>query len=245
MKIALFQYDIKWEDKKANKSKILRILEKEKRTFDYLIFPEMTLTGFSMNEQKTIIDKEDLTFFKNIAKNRKINLTFGGVLNKKNLAITLNKEGEKIDSYSKIHLFSKGKEDLSYKGGNKETSFKIKNMNIAVRICYDLRFSYLFWERAKDTELFIIIASWPESRKNHWLTLLSARAIENQAYVIGVNRIGSDPICNYSGDSVVFDPFGNKLLDIKNKEGIDIVDLDVNEIKKIRKTFNFLKDRLK
>lgn len=244
LKIGILQYDIVWEDKDKNKEKIFKLLEENKNDFNLLILPELSLTGFSFDINKTSLDESDIDFFKRISKKYDSCVVFGGVINKENKAITLKKD-EIISEYSKIHLFSTSGENKAYIAGTKEPIFKINDFSISVRICYDLRFSYLFWEKAKDADLNIIIANWPKSRTLQWDTLLRARAIENQNFMIGVNRIGSDPNVKYSGDSKAYDPAGNVIIDPKNKEGLFTFSISKKDLLCYRNKFLFLNDRVK
>ena len=118
-------------------------------------------------------------------------------------------------------------------------------MTIAPIICFDLRFPYLFWNQASQTDLFVVVSSWPARRAEHWMRLLQARAIENQAYVVGVNRTGRDPSLEYGGNSMIFDPLGKILLDCQGKEGIFLCPEDITQsfVLKTRSRFPFLKER--
>jgi len=198
MKFALVSLNQKWEDKDLNKKKVYKIVEKlSNYKLDWAIFPEMTLTGFSMNCDK-IADKnnETLLWFKELAKNIKINIIFGAaVLEKdmyKNKAYAVSADCEVLCEYSKIHLFSIDKENIFYKDGEQVACFNYKNTNIGLTICYDLRFPELYQTLSKQCYIIINIANWPSVRKDHWFTLLKARSIENQSFFIGVNRIGID-----------------------------------------------------
>jgi predicted amidohydrolase len=243
MKIGLFQFDIIWEDKEQNKLKILSILEQNRKDFDWLVFPEMTLTGFSMQAGITILDKSDLDFFANLAKSLNCNLTFGGNINGNNTSVTLSSEGFIINEYKKNHLFSFAGEDENYIAGKSCSVFKVGNIGITPAICYDLRFSYHFWSNAINTGIFCIIANWPESRKFHWRTLLCARAIENQTYVVATNRVGKDPLNGYSGNSMIIDPLGQIILEVENQEGIFVASIDPSIVTNVRNNFQFLNDR--
>ena len=246
MRVGLFQYDMSWKNKAENKSKILSILKASGiKNIDWIIFPEMTLTGFSMDLQETTISDADIDFFKNISKNYNCNVSFGGVVESNNRNITINRHGDVISQYSKVHLFGYGDESSHYKNGKKGSNFDLEGTRVVPLVCYDLRFSYLFWDNATNTDLFYIIASWPASRRSHWMTLLKARAIENQCFVIGANRIGADPNLTYTGDSMVIDPMGNEILSCHDEEGVHIVEINVEEVSRTRTSFPFLKDRLK
>lgn len=246
MKVGLFQYDICWEDKDASKKRILSILGRDpKIKLDWLIFPEMTLSGFSMDISKTSLNDSDVDFFKSIAKDLGSFVSFGGVMNNNNTALTISPEGSLINKYSKMHLFGYGDETAHYQAGLKYEVFEIGGLRVSPAICYDLRFSYMFWDHAVDVDAFFVIASWPKTRSEHWKTLLKARAIENQSYLIGVNRIGSGGKLEYSGDSAVYGPFGQDLLNCGNKEGVFVTDLSKDLVVSTRRDYPFLSDRKK
>ncbi len=244
MKVGLFQYDISWEAKAKNKDKIMKIIERDlKSKIDWLIFPEMTLTGFSMDTDKTTLLNEDIEFFQTLSKKLNAYISFGGVKDKKNKAITIDPKGNFVSSYAKSHLFSYAKEDVYYVAGTSPELFEIMGMKVLPSICYDLRFSNMFWNKAKDTDIIFVMANWPSSRREHWINLLRSRAIENQTFVIGVNRIGTSPSLDYSGDSLLFGPFGDEKLNCSNREGVSIVDISKEELDSVRKEYPFLKDR--
>lgn len=239
MKIGLFQYKIKWEDKKYNKSKIIKLLDmSDIRGVDWIIFPEMTLSGFTNNIKISTLTNDDIDFFVNIAKRYHINVSFGGVENKNNKFITIDRSGNRINEYSKINLFTIGNEDKHYKRGSKIAIFDMEGFKVCPFICFDLRFPINFWKASKVADLFVVIAAWPSSRILHWLSLLCARAIENQAYVIGVNSIGVDNFGNeYTGYSVCFSPNGDMIIDCQSREGIGIVDISPDTVKEVRIKF--------
>lgn len=247
MRVGLLQYDIKWEDKNANKEKILNIIEtsEDKFQIDWLIFSEMTLSGFTMNKTVSELDDSDRDFFKNIAVKYNTNLSYGGVEVGYNKLITLNRKGERINEYSKIHLYAFGEEDKYYNVGSKQTFFEIEGLKIMPAVCFDLRFPYLFWNMAEKVDAYVVIAAWPMRRAEHWMTLLRARALENQAYCFGVNRLGFEGKIEYSGNSMGFDPLGKVIIDCKSNEGISVNEVDVapSEVKKTRERFPFIKER--
>ncbi len=249
MKLGLVQYDICWEDKTASKEKLLSLLEKNKASSaDWLIFPEMTLTGFSLDLKKTEFDSTDVDFFKAVAKKYNSYVTFGGVFNKNNRAVTVDTKGNIINEYSKQHLFGYGNETSYYEAGKNSKNrelFDMGGLKIMPSVCYDLRFSYLFWDYAKNTDVFFVIASWPKSRREHWKTLLRSRAIDNQCYVVGVNRVGSDPKLEYAGDSCVYGPFGEEIINCGDKEAVFFAEISKEQVIKVRKEYPFLNDRVK
>jgi len=245
MKVGIFQYDMSWENKSSNQEKIGVLLNAGRipEKLDWLIFPEMTLTGFSMNREKTTLAVEDGDFFCDIAKRFGMHVTYGGVMSGGNRAITLDRTGMVVNEYSKMHLFSYADEHKYYSPGEKQSAFDINSFRITPLICYDLRFSYLFWDRAIDTDAYAVIASWPASRILHWRSLLQARAIENQSYVIGVNRVGTDPKNSYCGNSMVIDPMGNIVLDCGDQEGLFETEINSHMVDETRKRYPFQKDR--
>jgi len=243
MKTAIFQYDIRWEDKEYNKKRITTLLGgSDLSGVEWIIFPETTLTGFSMDVNKTALKDEDISFFSELCRKRSCYMTFGAVVDKQNMAITMDKAGKIINEYKKIHQFDD--ERNYYVAGKTVQSFSIGDIKIQPTVCYDLRFSYLYWDKALESDVSLVIANWPEARREHWMTLLRARAIENQTYVIGVNRIGKAPNISYSGDSKVFDPFGKELLDCGSKEGVFIIELSKGLVVKVRQDFPVLRDRV-
>jgi len=246
MKVAVVQYDIVWESPTLNKPKIMELLKPiEGEKIDWLIFPEATLTGFSMNADKTEVSDADIDFFKDIAETFECNVTFGAFKDRKNFLFTFSPSGKIINDYAKMHLFSYAGEHAVYKPGPGQRLLKILDFNIIPSICYDLRFSYLYWDKAVDSDVFLVSANWPEARREHWLTLLKARAIENQCFVIGVNRIGKDPKASYSGDSVVVDPFGRIILDCGKREGVFKAELEKALVANVREMYPFINDRIK
>jgi predicted amidohydrolase len=148
-----------------------------------------------------------------------------------------------IESYRKIHLFSYGEETAHYAPGDRTLTVQIGDLRCSLFICYDLRFPIPFHQLAPSTDLFIVVANWPTPRREHWLTLLRARAIENQAYVAGVNRVGEGGGLSYSGDSILFAPDGSPLNDVEPREKVLIHEVSASEVSAWRNTFPSVKDR--
>lgn len=239
MKIGIFQYKIKWESKRINKSRIIKLLDvSDIRGVDWLIFPEMTLSGFTNNLKASTLTDDDVDFFTSIAKRYHINISFGGVENRYNKFITLDRTGKRIAEYSKIHLFHIAHEDRSYRRGRNTVTFNMEGFNVCPFICFDLRFPVDFWKVSPNVNLYTVIAAWPSTRISHWQTLLCARAIENQAYVIGVNSLGEDKSGNeYSGYSVCYSPSGDMVIDCQSREGVGIFDISPEYVDEFRKKF--------
>ncbi|HAT72763.1 MAG TPA: hypothetical protein DCS63_08100 [Elusimicrobia bacterium] len=247
MKVALCQYDIKWEDKEANKSKIETLIENCKRLgeIDWLVFSEMTLSGFTMNTAVSELDDSDRAFFSGLAAENNINISYGGVEKGYNNLITLDRRGNRINTYSKIHLYAFGGEDKHYKAGDKIELFGMEGLRVMPAVCFDLRFPYLFWNKAPAADVYLVIAAWPMRRAEQWTTLLRARAVENQAYCIGVDRVGMEGKVEYSGNSMCYDPLGKTVLDCGTAEGIYLADapLERDLVSKTRERFPFMGER--
>lgn len=249
MKISLFQFSPVWENKNHNMQKILSSLKKKSEFGDILVFPEMTLTGFSMNASLLAEKMCDYTiaFFSAIASKYKADV-FAGFIEKDrtdyyNTLFHIDSKGNLKAKYRKIHPFSYSKENKFYKAGDQVVITKVKGWKIGLSICYDLRFPELFRFYAKEkVDLILNIANWPDSRIEHWRALLKARAIENQCYVAAVNRVGKDLKLNYNGYSSVFDPLGKEIVSRKNIEIILTADLDKKFLEEIRRELPFLND---
>jgi predicted amidohydrolase len=160
-----------------------------------------------------------------------------------NEALIAGPDGSLIATYRKQRPFSPGGEHLHYAAGRETLVFPWNDVRVATFICYDLRFSELFRQAARERpELYVVIASWPDRRIAHWLKLLQARAIENQAYVLGLNRVGSDPTHAYPGRSLLVDPWGEILQDAGDAEGLIDAELDLARLRDYRSKLPFLDD---
>jgi predicted amidohydrolase len=248
MKIALVQYNPAWEDKLKNQEEIL-LMVKNIEGVELFIFPEMSLTGFTMKskEMSETIQGESFRFFSSIAKDKSANI-FSGIIEKRNnliynTLIHIKPDGSLVKLYRKIHPFSYSSENEHYDAGVRPAITKIKKWKIGLTLCYDLRFPELYRKYGKKrTHLIVNIANWPDTRIEHWRTLLKSRAIENQCYVAGVNRVGKDPKLNYTGFSSVFDPTGKEIIAVENEVKVLVVDIDKNYVKEVREKFPFLND---
>lgn len=248
MKIALVQYSPVWEDKEANKYKIHSLI-RDIAGVELFILPEMSLTGFTMKseEMSETIQGDSFRYFSSIAKEKNTNI-FAGIIERRhnriyNTLIHIKPDGNLLKLYRKIHPFSYSGENEYYFAGVKPAITKIRKWKIGLSICYDLRFPEIFRKYGKKrTHLIVNIANWPDTRIEHWRTLLKARAIENQCYLAGVNRVGKDPKLNYVGFSSVFDPMGKEIVTVENEEKVIVAELDKNFINEVRENFPFLDD---
>lgn len=249
MEIGLVQYCPVWEKKEENQKKITSLLNNfVKHGVDLLIFPEMTLTGFTMLAEKFSekLNGESFQYFSIIAQKFRSHILVG-IIEKEddnfyNTLIHINKDGNLYRTYRKIHPFSLSAEDKHYMKGKYPVVTEIDNWKTGLSICYDLRFPELYRLYGKEkVELIVISANWPETRIEHWKTLLKSRAIENQCYVAAVNRIGNDPLSAYPGFSAVIDPMGNEIISSINEE-IIFCNITRKMVNEIRNKFPFLVD---
>ena len=248
MKIALVQYSPVWENKSVSMEKLKSLLA-QTDAIDLLIFPEMTLTGFTMksNDFAEELEGESYIFFSSLAKEKKCAVMYGMIEKGKkknfNTLVHLNNQGKIISTYRKIHPFSYSTEDVFYGKGKNTVVTKVKGIKIGLSICYDLRFPELYRFYAKEkVHLIVDIANWPDTRIEHWRTLLKARAIENQCYVAGVNRVGNDPKLHYNGFSSVFDPMGKEIVAVENEEKVIVAEMDKTYVDEVRFKLPFLND---
>jgi predicted amidohydrolase len=249
MKIALAQMKVEFENKEKNKEKCWSFIKEAKdKACDLIIFPEMTLTGFSMNTKEIAEDNnETIDWFKNKALNYELYIGFGHVVRMKerceNRFTIVSPDNKEVLSYAKIHPFSYSFEDKYYEGGNSILYTQIRDFMVSPFICYDLRFPEIFQIASKECHLITVVANWPKSRRDNWITLLKARAIENQCYIAGVNVIGCINGYEYSGDSLIIDPIGKIIAMAENIEELLIAEIDINEVLHFRNHFPIKRDR--
>ncbi|MHA3774007.1 carbon-nitrogen family hydrolase [Verrucomicrobiota bacterium sgz303538] len=251
MKVYAIQLDIAWEDKAANFAKVRKLLEAASPERNSLVvLPEMFSTGFSLDTDVTRQKAgcEDETFLAELAREYDV-YVLGGVVspssakNGRNESVTFSPDGTPLARYQKIHPFSLAGETKCHDSGKDIVTFEWAGFTVAPFICYDLRFPEIFRAAAqRGANLFVVSALWPVKRQQHWLTLLQARAIENQAYVVGVNRVGTEPQYFYSGRSVVVDPHGVIIADAGEQERVLAAIVDVDVVSTWRRDFPALRD---
>ena len=252
MTVIGIQFDIAWENKAANFERVTQLLTGGAPQKDSLVvLPEMFATGFSMNTGAIAEDYGGATeqFLAKTARDFGVYLLAGAAMRSRdgrarNKALVFSPSGELLAFYAKMRPFTPGGEAKYYTPGEKTVTFRWRECTVAPLVCYDLRFPELFRDAAANhrPELFVVIASWPEKRILHWVRLLQARAIENQAYVAGVNRVGQDPYYSYPGRSLIVDPQGEILADAGDKEGSIRAQLDLPTLRKYREGLPFLED---
>lgn len=210
---------------------------------DLLVLPELSLRPYPREEGCDFIntlDDEYMKRFRTLAKHLNTNIIVGVYLKKEsgrfNELVLFSREGEVTLSYSKQKLFKIWEEDKFVEAGNATQKTCINDFEIVPLICYDLRFPELF-RKACGAELFVIQANWPIDRIEHWRCLLQARAIENQAYVIGVNRVGETNGINFGGSSMVINPIGEIMVQLGEDEAFFGTTLDLQFLRDYRKNF--------
>lgn len=248
MKIAIIQSSLIWEEPEANRALFYEKINKIEEQVDLIILPEMFTSGFTMNPYLAAesMSGDSVLWLKNIAKQRNCAVTGSVAIEENgdyyNRLLFVFPSGE-IKTYDKRHLFSLAGEDKKYKAGKNKITIDFRGFRICPLICYDLRFP-VFSRNVDGYDLLLYVANWPDVRVNSWDALLRARAIENQCFVIGVNRVGYDSNKNlYNGHSQAIDCLGNYLLEPQVNEGVFIVDLKKDDLLSTRKKFDFLSDR--
>jgi len=245
--VTLIQSDIEWENKSKNLEKFQEKISTIEVDTDLIILPEMFSTGFSIkpNELAETMTGESVMWMINIAKEKQTHVCGSLIIkenqNYYNRLIFVSPDGT-TTHYDKKHLFSYAGEDKHYTPGNKRAIVDVNGWRINLQICYDLRFP-AFVRNQDDYDVILYVANWPVNRRLAWNTLLQARAIENQAYVIGVNRIGSDPKNSYGGDSSIINPIGETIYQKKLYSDVKTIGLSKHFLDKTRDNFPFLKDR--
>ncbi len=251
--LTTIQTTLAWEDKAAN----LQLLEDKIRGIEgyteLVILPEMFSTGFSMQPQLFAekMEGETVDWMRRLSAERKVILTGSLIIEEEgryyNRLIWMLPNGH-CGYYDKRHLFAYAGEDQHYAAGNKRLIASVKGWKINLQVCYDLRFPV--WSRQSPSEktnpeydLLIYVANWPERRSHAWKTLLCARAIENQCFVAGVNRVGRDGHnIHHSGNSLVIDPVGEVLYHKAEEEDIFTITLEKERLEEVRSKFPFWKD---
>lgn len=256
LRVALAQTDIVWEDIEANKIKAEQLCEKAaEEGAELIVFPEMSLTGFSMDVIKFEHEADNqIDFFKEMSKKYHLPVIFGyltpvsadeyieGGKNYFN-KLAFVKDGEIIMDYAKIHPFTFGLEGKDFRGGDAIRCMSYKDITMGAFICYDLRFPEIFEISSEKSQIIFVIAEWPASRIDQWDKLLMARAIENQSFIVAVNRTGNGGGLKYNGHSAVYSPLGERITEISEEEGIILCDLDPEEVSYIRNRMNLKADR--
>jgi omega-amidase len=255
MKVAAIQHDIVWEDAERTRKNVAPLIAQAAAAGARLIvLTEMFATGFSMQPERIAeyAGGANEQFLVDQAREHGSYLV-GSIAQwdradgrARNVAVLAQPAGG-VQRYAKIHPFSYVGEDRHYAPGTQFLTVDVvangESLRVSPFVCYDLRFADEFWARAELTDIYVVPANWPEPRREHWRTLLRARAIENQAYVLGVNRVGTVKNDRYVGDSAIVDPAGLVLVEASMGEAVLVADVTAERVAAVRKRFPFLADR--
>jgi predicted amidohydrolase len=252
VKVAAVQHDIVWEDRDANFAHLAgKIAEAARDEARLVVLTEMFSTGFSMATQRTAepFDGPSAQFLVAQAATHGVwvcgsapEVQPGDDL-PSNALILAAPDGS-VTRYAKIHPFTYGGEHEKYAAGSDRVTADVEGIRCSLFVCYDLRFADEFWALAATTDCYVVVANWPAPRRDHWRPLLRARAIENQAYVIGVNRFGRGGRLDYAGDSAVIGPFGEVVAEADAPvETMLLADVNAAVVAETRATYPFLTDR--
>lgn len=259
LRFTLIQADLRWEDKNANLKMLEEKIASLTQPTQVVVLPEMFSTGFSMKPEvlAETMDGPTVQWMKRVAAERRLILTGSVIIEDGvnedgkpayyNRAIWMLPTGQ-YGYYNKRHLFAFANEDQHYSGGTERLIASVNGWKVNLLVCYDLRFPV--WARQQfdedrnfEYDVLIYVANWPERRNTAWKALLQARAIENQCYVIGVNRVGHDGNDIYhSGDSMVIDPLGEILYHKAHDEDAVTIELRKDHLQQVRERFQFWRD---
>ncbi|MGP4073269.1 carbon-nitrogen family hydrolase [Piscibacillus sp. B03] len=248
MKFSIYQMDIISGQPDENRQRVANWLEKDMQDNqpDTVVLPEMWTTAYTLPELDGLADEDGhptIPFLQNLAKKHHVNIIGGSIANKKdggiyNTAMVVNRKGELIYEYDKVHLVPMLDEHKFLSGGqNAPEVFELDGLKFGLIICYDLRFPELIRPLALDgAQVLCAVAEWPSARKNHWRTLQIARAIENQMYVVSGNRVGSYDGTDFAGHSMAVDPWGDVLSEgSDDQEQVVTLSLDLEKVDQVRK----------
>lgn len=259
MRVHLVQFDIVWQDKRANFDRVARMLSGATvESGDLVVLPEMFDTGFSFAVSATADDNDEtLNFVRGLAGRYRVTIQAGRTVRAtdpsraRNEAPIVTQAGVVV-TYAKIHPFSHGfpgnREIDMFDSGTEVVTYDWRAgggvLAVCPAICYDLRFPELF-RRGLDmgAQVFALGANWPVTRQEHWRMLLLARAIENQAFVFGVNRTGRDPSLEYVGGTIAIGPCGEVLGELADEDAVLSVEIDPRDVSRWREKFRAWKDR--
>lgn len=253
MKITLIQLNIVFGDPEKNYLRAENFIQKAmKENPDVIMLPELWTTGYDLTRLSETADKEaerTKRFAGHLAKTNHVTIIAGSIARQSasqvtNTMLVINREGDSIKEYSKIHLFRLMNEDKFLKAGDGDGLFDLDGIPAAGFICYDIRFPE--WIRKHvlaGARLLFIPAEWPKPRLDHWRTLLTCRAIENQAFVVACNRAGSDPDNVFAGHSMVISPWGEILAEAGEEETMLTADVDIASIDTVRSRIPVFEDR--
>jgi predicted amidohydrolase len=251
VRVAGIQHDIVWERPEENFARLAPLIEQAAGEGARLVvLTEMYATGFSMKTERIAetVGGPSAQFLVDQARTNGVWLCasvpeLAGTNDRPFNQLVLAAPDGRTWRYAKIHPFTYGREDEHYAAGDAFLTVEIEGVRCSFFVCYDLRFADEFWSLAAHTDCYVVPANWPAARREHWTTLLRARAIENEAYVVGVNRVGEGGKLHYAGDSMVVDPFGVVVAQAGDAETVVTADVDPARVRQVRAEYPFLQDR--
>ena len=245
--VTIVQPDVVWHDVEANHDRIRRMLDaRPPQPGGLIALPETVATGFTSEvELATDADGATAAWLSQIARDFDCHVTGGLIATDPltglglNQAVTVSRDGEEVGRYAKMHRFPLSREADTFAAGEDVEPIEVNGATVCPLVCYDLRFPET-WRRGVGSDVFLCIANWPASRMHHWHALLRARAIENQAFVVGVNRTGTDPLVQYAGGSVIYDYDGRALTELDERPTVAGATLDLAALRNFRRKLPFL-----
>ncbi|MEX2561884.1 MAG: nitrilase-related carbon-nitrogen hydrolase [Nitriliruptoraceae bacterium] len=249
--VAAVQHDIVWEDSAATLAALATdVAAAAGAGAQLIVLTEMFATGFSMQVERTAQseDGEIVTWMRDQAGLHDVRLVGSAAVRDDaneqptNRLLIVGPQGVEY-RYDKIHPFTYAKEHERFAAGSQPVVAEVDGMNWAMTVCYDLRFANLYWDLAPQVDGYLVVANWPRPRGEHWKALLVARAIENQAWVVGVNRVGQGGGLDYAGGSMVIDPLGQVIASASESPAMIVTSVDQTTVTSVRERFPFLADR--
>ncbi|MDH6364412.1 omega-amidase [Enterococcus sp. PF1-24] len=249
----LMQMDITFGKPKDNFQHLRYLFQQaDLQAGEIVVLPEMWNSAYDLSNAAIVADldgQQTLTLLTELAITYQVAIVGGSILRKSgdkyyNTSYLINEQGELIQQYNKVHLFKLMAEDQYLTAGESLVTAKLSTVSLGLGICYDLRFPEMFRKLAvAGAEVLVIPAQWPQARIQQWRKLLQARGIENQAFVIGVNRVGSDPDNQFNGQSLVINPLGEITAELSQQEEVRKVTIDLAEVTQARQAISVLMDR--
>ena len=249
MHVHCLQIDIAFGDVRKNITKVKQLMAALPENVDTVVLPELWTTGYALKQLPKLVTAEIFTTLKTLAKQYHVDMIAGSVATETdgqffNTLVVINKAGEVVHRYDKVHLFRLMDEEQYLAEGTGMGTFKLNGIEQAGVICYDIRFpEWIKTQMLNQAKVLYVVAEWPKARIDHWRTLLIARAIENQAYVVACNRVGEDPNNVFGGHSMVIGPWGDILAEAGETEAALTVELDLAEVDVVRKNIPVYEDR--
>ncbi len=251
LRVAAVQHDIAWEDRDTTLAALTpQVSAAVSAGAELVVLAEMFATGFSMATHRTAepVDGTTVGWMREQATRHGVHVAGSLALRgpdrrlPTNTLVVVGPDG-RIQRYDKLHPFSYAGEHERFAAGDESVVAEVAGLRLGLSVCYDLRFATAYWPQAPVVHAYLVVANWPAARREHWRCLLRARAIENQAYVVGVNRVGEGGGLAYAGDSAIIDPLGQTLVSAAEAPTLLLAELDPAVVAEVRTRLPFLADR--